>query len=246
MTGAGGASGMTGGTAGASGAAGTTGGTAGVSGMSGGIGGASGMTGGASGMTGGASGMTGGMTGGSSGMTGGVGGDPGEGETGELVGMTAAHNAKRAMVDAEPPPPPLTWDDEAAAFAQSWADTLAEQCSQSIMHSPMPRSYGENIAAYFGFGGGGGPIASASQIVDGWHAEIACWTYGTINGSEQCDMACTSAMFSNGCGHYTQVVWSETQRVGCGYASCSAGGESREYWVCSYDPPGNYEGQTPF
>jgi hypothetical protein len=229
-----------GGASGLGGSGGTTGGTGGVSGMNGGMGGASGMTGGGGGMTGGMGGMTGGMGGG------GTGGDPGEGETGVLVGFTAAHNAKRAMVDVEPPMQPLTWDDEAAAFAQSWADTLAESCAQNIEHSPMPRAYGENIAAFFGFGGGSGPIGSAEQVVENWHAEIACWTYGTIRGTEECDMQCTAAMFSNGCGHYTQVVWSTTERVGCGYASCDAGGESREYWVCSYDPPGNYVNNAPY
>jgi hypothetical protein len=173
-------------------------------------------------------------------------GSPGDGETGELVGFTAAHNAKRAMVDVEPPLKPLRWDDQVAAIAQAWADTLAASCSASIEHSPPPRPYGENIAAFFGFGFGSGPIGSAAEVVENWYGEVECWEYGTINGSEQCDMQCTSAMFSNGCGHYTQVVWADTQRVGCGYAACDAGGESREYWVCSYDPPGNYQGQTPY
>ncbi|MCA9635011.1 MAG: hypothetical protein KC420_03145, partial [Myxococcales bacterium] len=41
------------------------------------------------------------------------------------------------------------------------------------------------------------------------------------------------------CGHYTQIVWSSTSALGCGYATCGAG----EIWVCNYDPRGNILGQ---
>lgn len=40
-------------------------------------------------------------------------------------------------------------------------------------------------------------------------------------------------------GHYTQVLWDNSHKVGCGYTS--AGGT-----VCNYSPGGNYRGQTPF
>ena len=40
-------------------------------------------------------------------------------------------------------------------------------------------------------------------------------------------------------GHYTQVLWANTYKVGCGYTS--AGGT-----VCNYSPGGNYIGQAPF
>ena len=45
------------------------------------------------------------------------------------------------------------------------------------------------------------------------------------------------------CGHYTQMVWRNTLRVGCARVQCN----SRWYFViCSYDPPGNWAGQWPF
>lgn len=40
----------------------------------------------------------------------------------------------------------------------------------------------------------------------------------------------------NACGHYTQVVWRDSERLGCGVGDCTGGGE---IWVCNYDPPGN-------
>lgn len=44
--------------------------------------------------------------------------------------------------------------------------------------------------------------------------------------------------FSSGTGHFTQVVWKDTKKVGCGqWSECSGLGV---YVVCNYDPPGNY------
>ena len=44
--------------------------------------------------------------------------------------------------------------------------------------------------------------------------------------------------FSMETGHFTQVVWAATERVGCGVAQCNG----MDVWVCNYDPPGNLEG----
>jgi len=41
----------------------------------------------------------------------------------------------------------------------------------------------------------------------------------------------------------TQVVWRNSQQVGCGSANCPGGGK---FVVCSYNPPGNFNGQRPY
>jgi pathogenesis-related protein 1 len=167
----------------------------------------------------------------------------GAGETGIFVGMTAAHNAARRALGIEPALPDLTWSPELAVVAQDWSDTLAGNCG-SIEHR-MPNMYGENIAQR-----GSTRLVQAfspEEAVDGWVSEDACWDYGTIRGTESCDMDCATAVHSNGCGHYTQVIWRNTKRVGCGYSTCDGGdGFTYEIWVCNYDPPGNYVGQTPY
>ena len=52
------------------------------------------------------------------------------------------------------------------------------------------------------------------------------------------------------CGHYTQIVWADSLRLGCGVANCTTGSPfgsgSWQIWVCNYDPPGNYVGQKPY
>lgn len=174
-------------------------------------------------------------------MTGGqTGGDASAGETGIFVGVTAAHNAARDALDVGLAP--LAWSEDLARFAQQWSDELAGQCGL-IAHRDQSR-YGENIALR-GSSRVSSPFSS-EQAVAGWVAEEACWDYGTISGTERCDTECVQGLSSNGCGHYTQVVWRDTERVGCGYSTCRSQGLSFEVWVCNYDPPGNYIGRTPY
>lgn len=138
------------------------------------------------------------------------------GERGALAGITAAHNAERAKVGVAP----LQWSPALARHAQAWADRLAgADCA--LDHRTDDR-YGENL--YWSSG-----TASASAVVAKWAAEAADFDRrrNTCRGT---------------CGHYTQVVWSTSRSLGCGTARCSNG----EVWVCNYDPPGNFVGQSPF
>lgn len=179
--------------------------------------------------------------------TGGVAGSAGmTGETGRLVGITAAHNAVRAMVDATPALPPLVWSDTLAQYAQQWADQLAAtSCSMPHHRSSQDLQtvhYGENLAAFTSSFGG----STAQEAVDGWSGEKACYTFGALTTTDKCDTACYTALNSDGCGHYTQIVWRTSKEVGCGVASCANGGAQEDIWICNYSPPGNYIGQTPY
>jgi pathogenesis-related protein 1 len=176
---------------------------------------------------------------------------PGDGETGRLVGMTAAHNAVRAMVSTQPALPPLKWSTSLAAYAQQWATQLASDPSTCMapMHRPQSElesmNYGENLAAFSGRGQVG-DVSTAQQAVNGWASEVACWTYGTIEGTEQCNMTCTTNLNSDGCGHYTQIVWRHSLELGCGVATCQNGQYTEDIWICNYSPAGNIVGQAPY
>jgi pathogenesis-related protein 1 len=163
-------------------------------------------------------------------------------EQGVFVGVTEAHNAARQELGVNPALPDLEWSDELQTFAQQWSDSLAQRCG-TIEHRTQDR-YGENIALRGSTRASGS--FSGEDAVAGWVAELACWDYGTIRGTERCDSACIADLNSNGCGHYTQVIWRDTRFVGCGYSTCESQGYTFEIWVCNYDPPGNYIGQTPY
>jgi pathogenesis-related protein 1 len=160
----------------------------------------------------------------------GSGSQPGNGEPAELAGITEAHNVARANVMPAPatPMPPLTWDPALAEVAQLYA----EECV--FEHSGAP-NLGENLYANTG-------TSTPDAVVGGWVSEVADYDYD----SNSC---APDSQF--GCGHYTQVVWADTLRVGCGVANCSTnspfGSSSTwQHWVCNYDPPGNWVGEKPY
>lgn len=146
-------------------------------------------------------------------------------EPGELSGITALHNQARASVNppAATPIPPLVWDPSLYAVAQAYADNCVFQ------HSGGP--YGENLYASTG-------SSTPADVVGSWVSEVADYNYA----SNSC---------SGVCGHYTQVVWAASQKLGCGVTTCNknspfGGGGSWQIWVCNYDPPGNYNGEKPY
>ena len=144
------------------------------------------------------------------------------GETGVLVGITAAHNRIRAEKGVGD----LAWDGALAQVAQDWADTLAaDDCA--FMHSTT--GYGENLYAFSAAG-----QVTPDTVVDAWASEEAWYDYATNT--------CTPPE-GGSCGHYTQVVWAGSERVGCGVSVCDTGWE---LWVCNYDPPGNWVGEKPY
>lgn len=156
------------------------------------------------------------------------GGAQGVAETGPmLAGITAAHNAVRASVNppAATPIPDLVWDPAVAAVAQAWAD----QCT--FDHNTQ--GYGQNIYA-----SAGNPAPTPQAVVQNWASEAANYDYATntCNGT---------------CGHYTQVVWAKSLRLGCGAKHCTTGSPFNtfpewDFWVCNYDPAGNVNNQRPY
>jgi len=140
--------------------------------------------------------------------------------------MTAAHNAARAAVmpAANPAIPQLTWSSSVAVVAQAWAERCAFEHSSG--------NYGENLYA------SAGKDASPADVVGSWAGEAKNYDYA----GNSC---------SGVCGHYTQVVWRKSQRLGCGVANCSKnspfpGFPNWQLWVCNYDPPGNFNNQRPY
>jgi len=132
---------------------------------------------------------------------------------------------KQAVLDktnqyrAEHNAPALTWDDSLANEGQTWAN----KCD--FKHSTMGN--GENLYA------GTGSFNGASAVTS-WYDEINSYNFNNPG-------------FSGSTGHFTQLVWKSTTKVGCGLKLCSyldsAGFNNAEFLVCEYSPPGNYQGQ---
>lgn len=137
----------------------------------------------------------------------------------DIRAMLAHHNAVRADVGVAP----LRWDEGLAAQAQQWADHLA--VSGCLMRHRQPNRYGENLFQ------GTARHYRAIDAAQGWESEKALYRGGVITETNYRQI-----------GHYTQMVWRGTTRLGCGEAICNA----TRLVTCNYDPPGNKLGRTPY
>jgi uncharacterized protein YkwD len=147
-----------------------------------------------------------------------------------MCGLLEEHNRIRAEAPgAAPAIPPLVWDCSLAATAQAWADTCPTGHSGTS-------GLGENI-----YWSGSTKVSTPAQVVGAWASELSLYEYA----SNYCDGAPYTKDNFAPCGHYTQIVWRTTTRVGCGYANnCTSGGRTQP-WVCNYAPPGNvYNSRT--
>jgi pathogenesis-related protein 1 len=154
----------------------------------------------------------------------------------------AAHNSERQNYSAYGVGP-LQWSPQLARYAREWAQKLADEAS--MVHRPNygrdnpfkpNESAGENIY---------GAASSGAQAVQSWASEKQWYHYDLDDGMASATNAgpgCTAAPPSTFCGHFTQVVWKNTQYVGCGRASAPNGGR----FICNYYPAGNYTGQKPY
>lgn len=104
----------------------------------------------------------------------------------------------------------LTWDDELANFALQHAN----KCIFKHSHA----SYGENLSAGY---------PSISAAIQGWYNEQQYYSY-------------KNPSFSTKTGHFTQLIWKGTKKIGCAYVPCN--GKNRtpgNFLVCEYSPAGN-------
>ncbi|MFY7998913.1 MAG: CAP domain-containing protein [Candidatus Kapaibacteriota bacterium] len=135
------------------------------------------------------------------------------------------HNKARKEVGA----PPLEYSAELSAFAQEWANYLAEK-GCTLQHRPSSgqwaQKYGENI-----FWGGGKPY-SVIDAGKSWYGEKKFWKGGKLSGNNWSKT-----------GHYTQMVWAKTTKIGLGKAVCKNGAT---IIVANYDPRGNMMGEKPY
>ncbi len=109
------------------------------------------------------------------------------------------HNRERAAIGV----PPLTWSDDLAAGAKTWAEHLATTGEFAHDTSIFPKE-GENLAS---FGGTNDPGVGISAWVD----EKKNWNGSPVT-TENFDT------WLNKIGHYVQVVSPATTQVGCATA----------------------------
>ncbi len=152
--------------------------------------------------------------------------------------FVAAHNNARSgplNPTPSPPLPPVTWDYTLADVAYNYLSkcpggnvTLApHNANRTTDYAALGGTdyVGENIYATTA------ATVTPADAVNSWMSEASAYDYTTNN--------ITAA------GHYTQVVWRASVRIGCAIVNCS----NYQYpntILCDYAPGGNITGQKPY
>ncbi|MCK5813992.1 MAG: pathogenesis-related family 1 protein [Cocleimonas sp.] len=155
----------------------------------------------------------------------------------DFKGTLTSHNAVRATLGLNP----LRWSNTLATYAKQWARHQARTQNCFMQHRPhdagrFKQIYGENLF-----------WASPKRWSDGrvelQHIRIGDVVKAWANEVADYDYQSNSCRAGEQCGHYTQIVWRESQAVGCAKVVC---GDQSQLWVCNYNPPGNYIGEKPY
>ncbi|XP_017210734.1 GLIPR1-like protein 1 isoform X1 [Danio rerio] len=135
----------------------------------------------------------------------------------------------------------MTWDAALAVTARAWARFCLFKHNIHLREAkrvhPTFTTVGENIWA-------GAPYSrfTVKSAVFSWVNELKDYNYN----NNQCND-------KKVCGHYTQVVWADSYKVGCAVQTCPNGVAETHFsniqgviFVCNYATAGNFAGRSPY
>uniref|UniRef100_A0A8C0ATQ3 SCP domain-containing protein n=1 Tax=Buteo japonicus TaxID=224669 RepID=A0A8C0ATQ3_9AVES len=117
----------------------------------------------------------------------------------------------------------MTWDAALARTARAWANKCIFEhnvyLSQKHQCHPNFTSIGENIWV------GSHQAFYVADAIKSWYNEVRFYTFAV--------QKCTKV-----CGHYIQVVWDNSYKIGCAVTLCRevAGIRNAVNFVCNYSP----------
>jgi pathogenesis-related protein 1 len=151
---------------------------------------------------------------------------PADARSDEFLG---AHNEWRRRAGV----PSFRWSADLAATARLRSSRMAADGCR-LDHGGLPDDVGENLlrATLPESAPDGQASFTAADVVGAWAAEAADYDHSAHR--------CAPGRV---CGHYTQLVWSSTEEVGCGVAVCAS---RAVIWACAYRPAGNVAGTRPY
>ena len=140
--------------------------------------------------------------------------------------VLASHNRERTAAGL----PALHWDSRLAADAEEWARYLAEtetfeHAEDEVEEDPQGENLWEGTRASF----------TPEAMVGMWIEEKKHFKPGIFPDNSR-----TGNL--DDVGHYTQLMWRDTGRVGCARQS----NDENDILVCRYAAAGNVIGERPF
>ena len=148
--------------------------------------------------------------------------------------LTAHNLARRAVYPLAQEMPMLTWDQTLADYSQEYADKCKGYKVSPYEERMDPERFGVWYVGQSIMQVKDLPRPTLAQAAAGVQEMLAGqidWTFPQTCGN--------GTTYSGACTRYTQMIWAETTRVGCGYSECSESGIMAGYYVCSYAVGGN-------
>lgn len=136
--------------------------------------------------------------------------------------ILAAHNAVRAQAGMAP----LVWDNALGSAAAAYVRQMA--MSGRFQHSDRSQRRGTGENLWMGTRG----AFSIDAMVGGWASERRWFRPGLFPNVSR------TGNWED-VGHYSQIVWPTTTRIGCALASTPR----IDYLVCRYASAGNIDGR---
>uniref|UniRef100_A0A7N4PUQ5 SCP domain-containing protein n=1 Tax=Sarcophilus harrisii TaxID=9305 RepID=A0A7N4PUQ5_SARHA len=129
----------------------------------------------------------------------------------------------------------VSWDADLAKVAKEWAQKCKFEHNPDLNIPqklyPSFSAVGENL--WIGSIG----AFSENEAIKSWNDEVKNYDFQ--------NKKCTGV-----CGHYTQVVWAATYKIGCAVQFCPKIARSvitnGAVFVCDYGPAGNYYNMKPY
>ena len=141
--------------------------------------------------------------------------------------ITKSVNTYRAKHGA----PPVIYNITLTSAIQQWTNYLA--ANNVFYHSTLP--YGENLGmTHFG----GQEIEQSRGNITKYVLDIIVYWYNEVSFYNW-----SKPGFAYNTGHFTQLVWVKTKRIGVGASYSKV--NNKLYVGMSFDPPGNYIGDFP-
>ncbi|NXN90849.1 GLIP1 protein, partial [Rhinopomastus cyanomelas] len=123
----------------------------------------------------------------------------------------------------------MSWDPDLAKTARAWAKKCQFKHNIHLREPggahPKFTPVGENLRTE------SLPSFTVQRAITSWYNEVSAYDYATNT--------CRGV-----CGHYTQVVWATSYKVGCAVHFCPrvtySSITNAAHFICNYGPAGNY------
>ncbi|KAG8190770.1 hypothetical protein JTE90_024895 [Oedothorax gibbosus] len=122
----------------------------------------------------------------------------------------------------------MEWDEAVARKAQEWANKCRFQHDTAADRDTGNGYVGQNIA----YISNQNPEPDWESIIQDFYSEVSQFDKRTVDRYR----------FEHKTGHFTQIIWANTYKVGCGYVRHQERGNYVHLYGCNYLPGGNIIG----